>query len=110
MENEREIFGGEELMKFFCKDSVESDKEYCSFIIDFENYGIYTGTYTSFEDGDSLYNDLLNPTIKWKVIYDNPFEAGCKILEFENGEQYVKFVGVEYNDVKDFFEVSKLKK
>lgn len=48
MENEREIFGGEELMKFFCKDSVEGDKEYCSFIVDFENYGIYNGTYTSF--------------------------------------------------------------
>lgn len=35
MVGEREIFGGKELMDFFCKDSVENDKEYCKFIIIF---------------------------------------------------------------------------
>ena len=40
MVDEREIFGGKELMNFFCKDAVESDKEHCKFIVDFEKKGI----------------------------------------------------------------------
>ena len=38
MVDEREIFGGKELMDFFCKDAVEGNidrKEFCSFIIIF---------------------------------------------------------------------------
>lgn len=49
MEYKREIFGGKELMDFFCKDYVESDKEYCRFVVDFENKGIYNGSETSFK-------------------------------------------------------------
>lgn len=107
MVNERQINGGNELMNFFCKDAVEDNKEYCKFIVDYENKGIYTGIYTSYEDGDLLYNDLMNPNIKWNVTWDYSFEADTEVLEFENGEQYVEFDKLEYNDVKDFFKVNK---
>ena len=103
MENkEREIFGGDaELIKFFCKDSGEdSDKEFCRYIVDYDKkYCIYNGIYTSYEDGDVLYNDLLNPNIKWSVT----FEANCEALWFENGENYVVFDNENYDDIKDFF-------
>ena len=100
MEYKREIFGGKELMDFFCKDSVESDKEYCRFVVEFENKGIYNGSDTSYEDGDILYRDLLNPNMKWKVTFDKRSE----LLLFENGENYVEFDGVDYDFTKDFFE------
>ena len=111
MVDETEIFGGEELLKFFCKDAGEGDKEFCRFIVDYDKkYCIYTGISTSYEDGDVLYNDLLNPNIKWNVTFDYSFEADGEVLQFENGEQYVEFDNENYNDVKDFFEANKIKK
>ena len=106
MVNEKQIFGGKELLKFFCKDAVEGDKEFCRFIVDYENKGIYTGISTSYEDGGILYQDLLNPGIKWNVTFDYSFEDNSEVLQFENGEQYVEFDNVDYNDVKDFFETN----
>lgn len=109
MVDEREIFGGKELMDFFCKDAVEGNidnKEFCRFIVDYENKGIYTGSYTSYEDGDVLYNDLLNLNIKWNVTFDYSFEDDCEILQFENGNNYVEFDNVVYDDVKYFFETN----
>ena len=108
MTNERQINGGNELMNFFCKD--EDKKEYCKFIVDDENKCIYTGIYTSYEDEDELYNDLMNPNIKWNVItfeFDYSPESNCEVLCFENDENYIEFIGVDYNDVKDFFKVKK---
>lgn len=102
MVSERQIFGGEELMNFFCKDAVEGNKEYCRFIVDYENKRIYIGISTSYEDGDVLYNDLLNLNIKWNVT----FEADDEVLQFENREQYVEFDNVNYNDVKGFLETN----
>lgn len=113
MVDEKEIFGGKELMNFFCKDAVEGNidsKEFCRFIVEYENKGIYTGSYTSYEDGDALYNDLLNPNVKWDVTFDYSFEDDCEVLQFENGNNYVEFDNVDYNDVKDFFETNKIKK
>lgn len=113
MVDERGIFGGKELMNFFCKDAVEGNidnKEFCRFIVDYEKKGIYSGYYTSYEDGDALYNDLLNPDIKWDVTFDYSFEADGEVLQFENGNNYVEFDNVDYNDVKDFFETNKIKK
>ena len=113
MVNEREIFGGEELMKFFCKDAIKNNidcKEFCRFIVEYEFKRIYTGIYTSYEDGDALYNDLLNPNIKWNVTWDYSFEADGEVLQFENGEQYVEFNSENYDDVKDFFEANEIKK
>lgn len=110
MVNERQINGGNELMNFFCKDAIKGsidNKEYCRFIVDYENKGIYTGIYTSYEDGDVLYNDLLNSNIKWNVTWDYSFEADTEVLEFENGEQYVEFDEFEYDEVKDFFKTKK---
>lgn len=103
MVNERQIFGGKELIDFFCKDAVEGNKEYCRFIVDYESKNIYTGTYTSYEDGDVLYNDLLNPNIKWNVTFEYSFGSGYEVLQFVNGEQYIEFDEVDYNDVKNFF-------
>lgn len=100
MVSERQIFGGEKLMNFFCKDAVEGNKEYCRFIVDYENKCIYIGISTSYEDGDVLYNDLLNLNIKWNVT----FEADNEVLQFKNREQYVEFDNVNYNDVKGFLE------
>lgn len=37
------------------------------------------------------------------------FEVGCNVLQFENGEQYVEFAGVTYDDVEDFFEAENKK-
>jgi len=111
MVNEREIFGGEELLKFFCKDAIENNidsKEFCRFIVEYVNKGIYTGSYTSYEDGNILYQDLLNPDIKWNVTFDYSFEAVGEVLQFENGKQYVEFDGENYDDVKDFFEANKI--
>ena len=110
MVDEREIFGGKELMDFFCKDAVEGNidrKEFCSFIVDYENKCIYTGYYTSYEDGDALYNDLLNPNVKWDVTFDYSFEDDCEVLQFENGNNYIELDNVAYNDVKYFFETNK---
>ena len=104
MVDEREIFGGKELMNFFCKDAVEGNidnKEFCRFIVEYVNKGIYTGNYTSYEDGDILYQDLLNPDIKWNVTFDYSFEDDC-----ENGNNYAEFENVDYNDVKYFFETN----
>ena len=109
MVDEREIFGGKELMDFFCKDAVEGNidrKEFCRFIVDYENKCIYTGYYTSHEDGDALYNDLLNPNVKWDVTFDYSFEDDCEVLQFENGENYVEFDNVVYDEVKYFFETN----
>jgi hypothetical protein len=113
MVDEREIFGGKELMDFFCKDAVEGNidnKEFCRFIVDYENKDIYTESYTSYEDGDALYNDLINPNVKWDVTFDYSFEDDCEVLQFENGNNYVEFDNVDYNEVKDFFEANKIKK
>lgn len=96
----REIFGGKELIDFFCKVSVESDKEYCRYVVNFENKSLYNGSYTSYEDGDILYDDLLNPNIKWNVTFDKH----SKLLLFKNGDKYVEFDGVDYDYAKDFFE------
>ena len=106
MVNEKQIFGGKELMKFFCKDAVEGDKEYCRFIVDYQNKGIYDGSYTSYEDGDALYNDLINPNLKWDVTFDYSFEDDCEVLQFENGNNFVEFDNVDYNEVKYFFKTN----
>ena len=106
MVDEREIFGGKELMDFFCKDSVENDKEYCKFIVDYENKGIYAGSYTSYEDGDTLYNDLINPNVKWNVKFYYSVGSDCEVLLFENDENYVEFDNENYNEVKYFFETN----
>lgn len=57
MEKERQIFGGKELIDFFCKDAVEGGKEFSRFIVDSEDKAIYIGIYTSYDNGDVLYND-----------------------------------------------------
>lgn len=100
MTNERQINGGNELMNFFCKHGFGDGKGYCEFIV--EDDRIYCGAFTSYNDGEILYHDLLNPNIKWNVTFDK-FN---KLLRFENGNNYVYFVMVYY-DVKDFFEVNK---
>lgn len=107
MVRKRQIHGGKELIDFFCKDADEGNKEYCKFIIDYENKGIYTGTYTSYEDGDSLYNDLLNPNIKWDVTFNYSIGSCCEILLFENTENWIEIDVIDYNGVKNFFKANK---
>lgn len=64
-------------------------KEYGKFIVDYEKKCIYTGILTSYEDEDELYNDLLNPNIKWNVTFDDSYGSNCEVLQFENGENYI---------------------
>ena len=40
------------------------------------------------------------------VTFDYSFEADGEVLQFENGNNYVEFDNVDYNDVKYFFETN----
>ena len=114
MANKRKIFGGEELMKFFssiiCANASNKDLKahYKYFIMFIEHYWYCNPfVYTTYKDGAMLYKDLLDTNMKWNVIFDYPWEAGCEVLQFENGNNCIEFSGVDYKEVKDFFKSRK---